>query len=126
VDFDNGFNTDRRVMGSATVKEHTAGRRSVSGKITAYFENLSDWHALLTADTEFALAFTGTGSAIPGSSPSDLYDFILTLPFVKLSTDNPNISDPGPIMQEMDFVCRKGTGAEIAVLRLTNARSTVP
>jgi len=126
VDFDNGFNTDRRVMGSTTVKEHTAGRRSVSGKISAYFENLSDWHALLTGDTEFALLFTGTGTTIPGSSPSDLYDIILSLPAVKLSTDNPNISDPGPIMQEMDFVARKGTGSEIATLTLTNARSTVP
>lgn len=126
VDFDNGFNTDRRVMGSSTVKEHTAGRRSVSGKISAYFENLTDWHTLLTADTEFALLFTGTGTAIPGSSPSDLYDIILSLPFVKLSTDNPNVSDPGPILQEMEFVARKGTGQEIATLTVTNARSTVP
>jgi hypothetical protein len=126
VVMDNGFIDDRRVMGSVNVKEHVPSRRSVSGKITAYLENLTDWHAIFAGDTEFALAFTGTGGTIPGSSPSDLYDFILTLPFCKLDDWAPPISDPGPIMQEMSFTCRKGTGGEVVTLRLTNARTTVP
>jgi hypothetical protein len=128
VNISNGYIRDRRALGSVSVLEHAPGRREVTGSITADFEDPADWYDLLASDSEFELIITGTSATqIPGSTPADFYDFILTVPAVKLNTHETPISDAGPIRATMNWQARNdGAGGEIVSLRCTNARSTVP
>jgi hypothetical protein len=123
----NNYNTDRRVLGSETVKEHTPGRRSITGTLTAFFEDLTTWHAVFDGDSSIGLQAKGTSIVqIPGSSPADFYDFILDLPTVEFGTHDKPIPDAGPLRQTLAWEAKRTTGNEMGTLTITNARLTVP
>lgn len=122
----NNYITDRRVLGNAAVKEHTYGRRAVTGTITAWFENLTDWQADFLADTELKLEVNATSTVqIPGSGPADFYDFLLTIDHVKLDAHQKPISDAGPLLQTIPFTGFAAAN-EIIKLTITGGRTTVP
>jgi hypothetical protein len=121
----NGYSTDRRKLGSASVLEHVSGKRAVSGTLVADYEDLTAWKNSFTGDTVHKLELIGTGGNIAGSSPTDQYDFILTVPFIKVEAHGTPISEPGIIRQEMGFVAHKAA-SELATLLVTNLRATVP
>lgn len=126
VSVKNGYMTDRRVIGSSNVKEHTPGKRELTGQLTAWFENLTDWRDALAADSTFALVLTATGGTIAGSSPSDNYDLILNIPNVKIESHEKDVSDPGPMKQTVSWRAMKVSSTEVATLTITNLRSSVP
>lgn len=125
LSFDNGMETGRGVLGSASVKQATMGRRKVSGIITSYLEDFADWWDTFDADTEFGVVLKATGGAIAGSSPTDYYDFVLTVPNVRIEKLDKDIGAPGPVEQVVGFIARDG-GSEVASLVITNLRATIP
>ena len=94
LNIDNGMEA-LYVVGSADTLLPSIGKSSVTGSVTAYFENT----ALLdkfVAETTSAIQFTLTDAA--GN------DYIVLLPKVKYNSGNPEVSGPGAITVTLDFV----------------------
>lgn len=94
LNIDNGMEA-LYVVGSADTLLPSIGKSSVTGSVTAYFENT----ALLdkfVAETTSAIQFTLTDAL--GN------DYIVLLPKVKYNSGNPEVSGPGAITVTLDFV----------------------
>ena len=83
------------VVGSADTLLPSIGKSSVTGSVTAYFENTTLLDKFVS-ETTSAIQFTLTDAA--GN------DYIVLLPKVKYNSGNPEVSGPGAITVTLDFV----------------------
>ena len=99
------------VVGSDETLLPSIGKSTVTGSITAYFENslLID---KFISETASSLEFTLTDQA--GNS------YIFELPNVKYNSGNPEVGGPGAITVSLDFVALydSGTGSQIQITRV--------
>ena len=99
------------VVGSDETLLPSIGKSTVTGSITAYFENslLID---KFISETASSLEFTLTDQA--GNS------YIFELPNVKYNSGNPEVGGPGAITVSLDFVplYDSGTGSQIQITRV--------
>ena len=99
------------VVGSDETLLPSIGKSTVTGSITAYFENslLID---KFISETASSLEFTLTDQA--GNS------YIFELPNVKYNSGNPEVGGPGAITVSLDFVALYdgGTGSQIQITRV--------
>ena len=94
LNIDNGMEA-LYVVGSADTLLPSIGKSSVTGSVTAYFENTTLLDKFV-AETTSAIQFTLTDAA--GN------DYIVLLPKVKYNSGNPEVSGPGAITVTLDFV----------------------
>ena len=99
------------VVGSDETLLPSIGKSTVTGSITAYFENslLID---KFISETASSLEFTLTDQA--GNS------YIFELPNVKYNSGNPEVGGPGAITVSLDFVALydSGIGSQIQITRV--------
>ena len=99
------------VVGSDETLLPSIGKSTVTGSITAYFENslLID---KFISETASSLEFTLTDQA--GNS------YIFELPNVKYNSGNPEVGGPGAITVSLDFVALydSGTASQIQITRV--------
>ena len=94
LSIDNGMEA-LYVVGSADTLLPSIGKSSVTGSVTAYFENtmLMDKFINETSSTiEFTLSDTAGN------------DYAISLPNVKYNSGNPEVSGPGAVTVSLDFV----------------------
>ena len=110
LSIDNGMEA-LYVVGSDETLLPSIGKSTVTGSITAYFENslLID---KFISETASSLEFTLTDQA--GNS------YIFELPNVKYNSGNPEVGGPGAITVSLDFVALYdgGTGSQIQITRV--------
>lgn len=110
LSIDNGMEA-LYVVGSDETLLPSIGKSTVTGSITAYFENslLID---KFISETASSLEFTLTDQA--GNS------YIFELPNVKYNSGNPEVGGPGAITVSLDFVALydSGTGSQIQITRV--------
>ena len=110
LSIDNGMEA-LYVVGSDETLLPSIGKSTVTGSITAYFENslLID---KFISETASSLEFTLTDQA--GNS------YIFELPNVKYNSGNPEVGGPGAITVSLDFVALHdgGTGSQIQITRV--------
>ena len=94
LNIDNGMEA-LYVVGSADTLLPSIGKSSVTGSVTAYFENTTLLDKFVS-ETTSAIQFTLTDAA--GN------DYIVLLPKVKYNSGNPEVSGPGAITVTLDFV----------------------
>ena len=94
LNIDNGMEA-LYVVGSADTLLPSIGKSSVTGSVTAYFENTTLLDKFV-AETTSSIEFTLTDAA--GN------DYIVLLPKVKYNSGNPEVSGPGAITVTLDFV----------------------
>ena len=94
LNIDNGMEA-LYVVGSADTLLPSIGKSSVTGSVTAYFENTTLLDKFVP-ETTSAIQFTLTDAA--GN------DYIVLLPKVKYNSGNPEVSGPGAITVTLDFV----------------------
>ena len=94
LNIDNGMEA-LYVVGSADTLLPSIGKSSVTGSVTAYFENTTLLDKFV-AETTSSIQFTLTDAA--GN------DYIVLLPKVKYNSGNPEVSGPGAITVTLDFV----------------------
>jgi len=71
ITMDNKLNTDRRKLGTTTIKEPArGGQMSVTGSFEADFEAVNDFYSKYMQNTEFALNVECLGAVIAGSTPT--------------------------------------------------------
>lgn len=128
VRISNNLIRDRRELGSVSIAQPIGQERTVEATLRAYLLGTAsaNWFNQFLSDNEFKLELNAlSGIVIPGSSPSDNYDFLLEMPVASIDTHEMPIPDRSPIIQELTIKARKDT-AEVAKLTITNARATVP
>ena len=110
LSIDNGMEA-LYVVGSDETLLPSIGKSTVTGSITAYFENslLID---KFISETASSLEFTLTDQA--GNS------YIFELPNVKYNSGNPEVGGPGAITVSLDFVALydSGTASQIQITRV--------
>lgn len=94
LNIDNGMEA-LYVVGSADTLLPSIGKSSVTGSVTAYFENTTLLDKFV-AETTSSIEFTLTDAA--GN------DYIVLLPKVKYNSGNPEVSGPEAITVTLDFV----------------------
>jgi len=94
LNIDNGMEA-LYVVGSADTLLPSIGKSSVTGSVTAYFENTTLLDKFV-AETTSSIEFTLTDAV--GN------DYIVLLPKVKYNSGNPEVSGPGAITVTLDFV----------------------
>ena len=94
LNVDNGMEA-LYVVGSDETLEPSIGKSTVTGSITAYFENTALIDKFI-AETASAIVFTLTDAL--GN------DYIVSLPNIKYNSGSPEVSGPGAITVTLDFV----------------------
>lgn len=94
LSIDNGMEA-LYVVGEDTTLEPSIGKSTVTGSVTAYFEN-TDLLNKFVNETESSLTFTLTDAA--GK------DYVFYLPKIKYNSGNPEAAGPGAITISLDFV----------------------
>ena len=94
LQIDNGMEA-LYVVGSADTLLPSIGKSSVTGSVTAYFENTTLIDKFIS-ETSSAIQFTLTDAA--GN------DYIFSLPNIKYNSGNPEVSGPEAITVTLDFV----------------------
>ena len=94
LQIDNGMEA-LYVVGSADTLLPSIGKSSVTGSVTAYFENTALIDKFIN-ETSSAIQFTLTDAA--GN------DYIFSLPNIKYNSGNPEVSGPEAITVTLDFV----------------------
>jgi hypothetical protein len=94
LSIDNGMEA-LYVVGEDTTLEPSIGKSTVTGSVTAYFEN-TDLLNKFVNETESSLTFTLTDAA--GK------DYVFFLPKIKYNSGNPEAAGPGAITISLDFV----------------------
>ena len=109
LNIDNGMEA-LYVVGSADTLLPSIGKSSVSGSVTAYFENTTLIDKFVS-ETASAIVFTLTDAA--GN------DYIVELPNIKYNSGNPEVSGPGAITVSLDFVAlyNSGDASQIKITR---------
>tara|TARA_R110000787_G_scaffold96186_4_gene199386 strand:+ start:693 stop:1604 length:912 start_codon:yes stop_codon:yes gene_type:complete len=100
LSIDNGMEA-LYVVGSNTTLEPSIGKSTVTGSITAYFEDL-DLLNKFVQETSTSISFVLTDSA--GK------DYTFLMPNVKYNTGNPEAAGPGAITISLDFVALYDSG----------------
>lgn len=110
LSIDNGMEA-LYVVGSDETLLPSIGKSTVTGSITAYFENSSLIDKFIS-ETASSLEFTLTDQA--GNS------YIFELPNVKYNSGNPEVGGPGAITVSLDFVALYDgdTGSQIQITRV--------
>ena len=83
------------VVGSADTLLPSIGKSSITGSVTAYFENTALIDKFIN-ETTSSIIFTLTDAA--GN------DYIFELPKVKYNSGNPEVSGPGAVTVTLDFI----------------------
>ena len=94
VNIDNGMEP-LYALGSKDTLEPSIGKSSITGSITAYFENTTLIGKFIN-ETSSSIEFTLTDPA--GN------DYIFELPNVKYNSGNPEVSGPGAVTVTLDFI----------------------
>jgi len=94
LNVDNGMEA-LYVVGSDETLEPSIGKSTVTGSITAYFENTALIDKFI-GETASAIVFTLTDAL--GN------DYIVSLPNIKYNSGSPEVSGPGAITVTLDFV----------------------
>jgi len=94
LSIDNGIEA-LYVVGSDSTLEPSVGKSTVSGTVTAYFEDATLINKFI-AETSSALEFVLTD--LGGSS------YTVTLPNIKYNSGNPEVSGPGAVTVTLDFI----------------------
>jgi hypothetical protein len=107
---DNGMEA-QYVVGSDETLLPSIGKSTVTGSITAYFEDTSLIDKFI-AETASAIVFTLTDAL--GN------DYIVTLPNIKYNSGSPEVSGPGAITVTLDFVAlyNAGDASQIKITRV--------
>lgn len=101
VTVDNGFDTDRRGIGSTFRRQPIhAGATVITGNLDAEFESLTNWDAFL-AGTLAQLVLTFTGGTIP--TTSNPYKLVVTIPKIYYTGTTPTVGGPDIIRQPLPF-----------------------
>jgi len=110
LSIDNGMEA-LYVVGSDETLVPSIGKSTVTGSITAYFEN-STLIDKFIAETASSLEFTLTDQA--GNS------YVFELPNIKYNSGNPEVGGPGAITVSLDFVALydSGTASQIQITRV--------
>lgn len=109
LSIDNGMEA-LYVVGSTDTLLPSIGKSSVTGSVTAYFEDTTLIDKFI-GETASAIQFTLTDAA--GN------DYIVDLPNIKYNSGNPEVSGPGAITVSLDFVAlyNSGDASQIKVTR---------
>lgn len=94
LSIDNGMEA-LYVVGQDTTLEPSIGKSTVTGSVTAYFEDITLLNKFVN-ETESSLQFTLTDSA--GK------DYIFLMPKIKYNSGNPEAAGPGAVTISLDFV----------------------
>jgi len=100
LNIENGMEA-QYVVGDATTLQPPLAKSTVTGSITAYFENTALIDKFIN-ETSSAITFTLTDAA--GN------DYIFNLPNVKYNSGNPEVGGPGAITVTLDFIALFNTG----------------
>ena len=101
LNIDNGMEA-LYVVGSADTLLPSIGKSTVTGSVTAYFEDTTLMDKFVN-ETTSAIQFTLTDAL--GN------DYIVLLPKVKYNSGNPEVGGPGAITLSLDFVALFNTTA---------------
>jgi len=100
LNIENGMES-QYVVGDATTLQPPLAKSTVTGSITAYFENTALIDKFIN-ETSSAITFTLTDAA--GN------DYIFNLPNVKYNSGNPEVGGPGAITVTLDFIALFNSG----------------
>tara|TARA_R110000782_G_scaffold33535_9_gene80791 strand:+ start:2123 stop:3034 length:912 start_codon:yes stop_codon:yes gene_type:complete len=109
LNIDNGIEA-LYVVGDSSTLNPSVGKSTVSGTVTAYFEDSSLIDKFI-AETSSSIVFVLTD--LSGSS------YTVTLPNVKYNSGNPEVSGPGAITVTLDFIAlyHAATASQIKIVR---------
>tara|TARA_R100000541_G_scaffold3287_1_gene10572 strand:+ start:17 stop:928 length:912 start_codon:yes stop_codon:yes gene_type:complete len=112
LNIDNGMEA-LYVVGSADTLLPSIGKSSITGSVTAYFENTTLIDKFMN-ETTSSIQFTLTDAV--GN------DYIVLLPKVKYNSGNPEVSGPGAITVTLDFIAlyNASDASQIKVTRVPN------
>ena len=112
LNIDNGMEA-LYVVGSADTLLPSIGKSSVTGSVTAYFEDTTLIDKFIN-ETTSSIQFTLTDAV--GN------DYIVLLPKVKYNSGNPEVSGPGAITVTLDFIAlyNASDASQIKVTRVPN------
>lgn len=83
------------VVGQDTTLEPSIGKSTVTGSVTAYFENITLLNKFVN-ETDTSLEFTLTAD--------NGKDYTFLMPKVKYNSGNPEVSGPGAVTISLDFI----------------------
>lgn len=128
IDIDNRLNTDRRKLGTTSIKEPArGGRMIVTGRFESDFESINDFYDRYSGDTEFKLAVISTGSTVAASTPAVSEKLTVTLPRCIATGEPIEIQDEGVIKAGLSFEALfQPTGpVDLVTCTITNSVSSV-
>jgi hypothetical protein len=100
LNIENGMEA-QYVVGDSTTLQPPLAKSTVTGSITAYFENTALIDKFIN-ETSSAITFTLTDGASN--------DYIFNMPNVKYNSGNPEVGGPGAVTVTLDFIALFNTG----------------
>ena len=100
----NNLNTDHRVLGSRELQTLRPARLNIILKVNQVFDTTTAYDRF-TAMTSTYFEITLDSQQVVSSSSTGTYKAVITLPNCKLNSNTPSVSGPGPITQELEYVC---------------------
>jgi len=109
LNIDNGMES-QYVIGDATTLQPPLAKSTVTGSVTAYFEDTTLIDKFIN-ETASSMQFTLTDAA--GN------DYIFDLPNIKYNSGNPEVGGPGAITVTLDFIALydASTGSQLKITR---------
>ena len=109
MNIDNGMES-QYVIGDATTLQPPLAKSTVTGSVTAYFEDTTLIDKFIN-ETASSMQFTLTDAA--GN------DYIFDLPNIKYNSGNPEVGGPGAITVTLDFIALydASTGSQLKITR---------
>lgn len=109
LNIDNGMES-QYVIGDATTLQPPLAKSTVTGSVTAYFEDTTLIDKFIN-ETASSMQFTLTDAA--GN------DYIFDLPNIKYNSGNPEVGGPGAITVTLDFIALydSSTGSQLKITR---------
>ena len=98
------------VVGDSTTLQPPLAKSTVTGSITAYFEDTALIDKFIN-ETSSAITFTLTDGASN--------DYIFNMPNVKYNSGNPEVGGPGAVTVTLDFIAlfNSGIGSQLQITK---------
>ena len=103
LSINNNINTDHRVLGSRLVQQLPPVMREITLKVSQVFDTTTAYDRFI-AQTDTTFELTLDSQIVLGAS-TGTYNCVITLPRCVLGPNNPAVSGPGPIQQELEYIC---------------------